>query len=346
MKTSKFLLLKLMIIVIGLLVFNSCKKDNASVDYNSDKSQLQKTIDSLTQAYNAAVEGNKPGNYATGAKKDFKSVLDLAAAIATGKYTQQEVSNTVENILRAAKAFNSRIIQEVSVENLVAQWKFNGDTSDSTGHGHDGILKSGLVGPAPGVDGGTLPMLVADRFGRPASAYDFANGAYIEVPYDAALNPKEFTFSLWIKRHTSYCDSYILSLDRWNGFKFQLQCSDFAYLTVHSDNGFLEADDNPGALPLDVWTHVVVSYATGAMKFYVNGDLINTFNKTGSPTTLADPIPLAIGQQLPKGVYTTSGYYQYYGPAFFTGSLDDIRIYNRALTDAEVLSIYTIEKDL
>ncbi len=145
MKTSKFLLLKLMIIVIGLLVFNSCKKDSTSVDYNSDKGQLQKTIDSLTQVISGAVEGNKPGNYATGSKENLKNVLDAAATVTSGKYTQQEVDNAVANILRAAQSFNSRIIQEVSVENLVAQWKFNGDASDSTGHGHNGVLKSGLI---------------------------------------------------------------------------------------------------------------------------------------------------------------------------------------------------------
>ncbi|MDQ6764213.1 MAG: hypothetical protein M3015_16520, partial [Bacteroidota bacterium] len=182
MKTTKFLFLKLMVIVIGLLVFNSCKKDNNSVDYNSDKAQLTKTIDSLTQIYSAAVEGNKPGNYATGSKASLKAVLDAAAPVTSGQYTQQDVNNTVANILRAAQSFNSKVIQEVSVENLVAQWKFNGDASDSTGHGHNGILKSGLVGPAPGMDGGALPLAVADRFGRPGMAYDFNNGGYIEVP--------------------------------------------------------------------------------------------------------------------------------------------------------------------
>ncbi len=348
MKTTKFLFLKLMVIVIGLLVFNSCKKDNNSVDYNSDKAQLTKTIDSLTQIYSAAVEGNKPGNYATGSKASLKAVLDAAAPVTSGQYTQQDVNNTVANILRAAQSFNSKVIQEVSVENLVAQWKFNGDASDSTGHGHNGILKSGLVGPAPGMDGGALPLAVADRFGRPGMAYDFNNGGYIEVPYDQALNPKEFTFSLWIKRYTSYCDNYILSLNRWNGYKFQLQCSDFAFLTFHADNGYHDVDDNPGVVPLNIWTQVAVSYTDGAMKFYINGTLVKNANITGSPSTLADPIPLAIGQQLPKTIYNSAadGSYDYYGAAYFHGAMDDIRIYNRALTDAEVLSIYTIEKDL
>ncbi|MDQ6845620.1 MAG: LamG domain-containing protein [Bacteroidota bacterium] len=348
MKTSKFSCFKLLVLVGGLFLFNSCKKDKSSVDYNSDKTQLTKTIDSLTQVLNKAIEGNKPGDYVAGAKTDLQNILSLAGSVASGQYTQQQVNNTVSNLLRAAQTFNSRIIQEVSVENLVAQWKFNGNALDSTPNHHDGVLKSGLIGPAPGMDGGALPLSVADRFGRPGMAYDFNNGGYVEVPYDQALNPKEFTFSLWIKRYSSYCDNYILSLNRWNGYKFQLQCSDFAFLTFHADNGYHDVDDNPGAIPLNVWTHVAVSYTNGTMKFYVNGDLVKTANVTGTPSTLANPIPLAIGQQLPKTIYNSAsdGSYDYYGPAYFHGAMDDIRIYNRALTDAEMLSIYTIEKDL
>src|SRR5206468_3239450 len=94
------------------------------------------------------------------------------------------------------------------------------------------------------------------------------------------------------------------------------------------------------------WTFATVSYTNGTMKFYINDKLIKTVAVTGTPVTLATPVNLCIGQQLPKGITsftdTTSPYY-YYGQAFFMGSLDDIRFYNRALTDAEVLSIYTIE---
>ena len=81
MKTTTFFNFTLLALLTGFLVFTSCKKDEAAIDYNSDKSQLTKTIDSLTQIYNIAVEGNKPGNYAEGSKASLKATLDLA----TGK---------------------------------------------------------------------------------------------------------------------------------------------------------------------------------------------------------------------------------------------------------------------
>jgi len=76
--------------------------------------------------------------------------------------------------------------------------------------------------------------------------------------------------------------------------------------------------------------------------------LVKTVPITGTPLTLSEPVNLAIGNELPKDEYTinSSDDYTYYGGDFFIGSLDDIRFYNTALSDAEVLSIYTIESSL
>jgi len=75
-----------------------------------------------------------------------------------------------------------------------------------------------------------VPQGVPDRFGRANMAYDFNNAATVEVPYSSSLNPQSFTISLWIKRHTTNSNNYMLSLNRWNGFKFQLQSNNFLFL--------------------------------------------------------------------------------------------------------------------
>ncbi|WP_295712027.1 LamG domain-containing protein [Mucilaginibacter sp.] len=338
-----------MVMIALISIFQSCTKSADKPNYNSDKTKLGLAIDSATLLYTATVEGSKPGQYAVGARTDLKTAIDLATGVKTGTFTQQQVNNAQANLNRVLTQFKSRLIQEVSAANLIAQWKFDGNANDATTNGHNGMLKTGIIGPgnAP-VDGNTLPKLIADRFGRTDKAFDFNNGAYIEVPYDITLNPKEFTISIWIKRHSTYSDNYIMSLNRWNGFKFQLQSNNFLFMTFHADNGYHDVDDNPGAVPLEVWTHASVSYTNGTMKFYVNGALVKTAAVTGAPLTLANPVNLTIGQQLPKSLITTdqSSDYAYYGGSFFNGSMDDLRFYNRALTDAEVLSIYTIESTL
>ena len=352
MRLIKYLSFALISVLIVSIIFSSCKKnDSPQNNYNADKTSLTALIDSITTLNSAATEGNKPGQYATGSKASLASALDLATQVKTGNtFTQQQVNNSIANLKRALAQFSSMRIQEVSVANLIAQWKFNGNTIDSSGNGHDGVAMSGIIGPgsAP-VDGGVLPQLIADRFNRPGMAYNFDNGAYIEVPYNQSLNPKDFSISLWINPSATNSDNYILSLNRWNGYKFQLQSSDFTFLTFHdTNNGYHDVDDNPGAVPHNTWTYVAVTYTNGTMKFYVNNKLVKTASISGTPATLSSPVPLAIGQQLPKAVYNSAanGDYDYYGPAYFHGAMDDIRFYNKALSDAEVLSIYTIESSL
>ena len=356
MKSSRFYLFVLAVLLLGALGFaSSCskKEDNNPVG-NVDKSRLTALIDSATIGYNAAVEGNKPGNYATGAKAALKTALDLATAVKNDpSYNQAAVNAALANLRRAIAAFKTALIQEVSVANLVAQWKFSGNANDATPNANNGILKSGPIGPgtAPG-DGGTLPTLVADRLGQAGQAYEFTNGAYIEVPYKTSLNPHAMTIRLWCLLFDGNAVNYMVSMNRWQSYKFQLQGAGKPYLTIATTSTIADKDADSGIVPLNVWTHVAASYVDGATKFYINGALVKTYTDvTGPLKTAPQAVPLCIGQQLPKTIYNSTptggqatGYFDYYGPAYFKGQLDEIRLYNRALTDAEVQSIYTIEK--
>ncbi|QDA58967.1 LamG domain-containing protein [Hymenobacter jejuensis] len=355
MKRQKLYLLILSWLMFGAMaVVSSCSKsDNNTPTVNADKTKLTALIDSVTLGYNAAVEGTKPGTYAAGSKATLKTALDLATATKDDtKATQASVNTAVANLRRAVVTFQSSLIQEVSAANLVAQWKFNGNANDATTNANNGTLKSGTVGTdkAP-VDGNTLPVLVADRFGQANQAYEFNNGAYIEVPYKVALNPQAITVSAWCKRIDTNENNYIVSLNRWNGYKFQLQSANKPFFTATTTVGIFDKDAETGVVALNTWTHVATSYVDGTTKFYVNGALVKTWTDTkGAMKAVPELVNLCIGQQLPKDVYNrapkagqAADYFAYYGPSYFKGQLDDIRIYNRALTDAEIQSIFTIE---
>jgi hypothetical protein len=350
MRTSKYIFY-LVVIIVVMAGIASCKKNNNTpTTFVTNKTALQAAIDSLTIVYNNSKEGAKPGNYATGSKGPLDTALLLAKQVAASQsYTQQQVNNTLNSLLKAGQQFSGQLLQEVSVANLVAFWKFNGNTIDSSGNGHNGVLATGWVGSSAtaAVDGGTVPLLVPDRFGRPNMAYDFNNGATVEVPYSTALNPQNFTILLWLKRHTTNSNNYMFSLDRWNGYKFQLQGSNFPFLTVNTTTGDHDQDDNPGVIDVvDTWRHVAVSYTNGTMKFYIQGQLVKTAVVTGVPLTLKTPVNLAIGNELPKSGYNLTDPADpryFYGGDFFIGSLDEVRFYNTVLTDAEVLSIFTDE---
>jgi hypothetical protein len=351
--TTKYILPALIILSVSASLISACKKNSPAPDYNSDKSRLSHLEDSLSQVYNAAIEGNKPGEYNVGAKASLKSSLDLAAQIISGKtFTQESVNNAYNSLFLAGQQFSTQLIQEVSVQYLVAHWKFDGDATDATGNNHNGTLKTGYTGnsAATATDGGTLPQLTADRFGRAGMAYNFNNGALVEVPYAPALNPPSFTISLWVNMTANTSGSYMISMNRWNGYKFNLNGTAIPFLTASTAKGIYDRDAGAVNVSPSVWTHLAASYTDGTMKFYLNGNLVKTWTNTpGSLITLSSPIDLAIGNELPKQYYNltdNSNSNYFWGASYFVGAIDDIRFYSTTLPDAEVLSIYTIEKSL
>jgi hypothetical protein len=348
MKKLKKLITAVVMMIAIIAVFQSCKKSAAPVDYNSNKTNLSLEIDTATSLYTVAVEGKQAGDYTAGSRAALKVAIDLANSVKGGSFTQYQVNNAQGNLMRALTQFKNKLIQEISSVNLVAHWKLNGDATDASGNGHNGQLKTGWIGnsAATATDGATLPVLVADRYGAANKAYDFNNGAYVEVPYDPTLHPSSFTLCAWVKIHATNAGNYMISLDRWNGYKFQLQSNNFPYLTIFTDNGYLDVDDNPGTVPLEKWTQVIASYTTGAMKFYINGVLIKTVAKTGNPAALPSPINLSIGNELPKSDYNftdSSNPNYFWGANYLIGSLSDVRIYNKVLSDAEANSLYVME---
>ncbi len=327
----------------------SCKKDdNNPATYNSDKNALNSLIDSATNIYSTSVEGKKAGQYAVGSRQPLDSNIQLAQSISeSNNYSQQEVSNATESLRRAIIKFGTYFIQDVSPQFLIAHWLFNGNTIDSSGNGHDGILKTGWLGSsaATAKDGATLPQLVTDRYGQANMAYDFTNAAYVEIPYSKDLNPSSFTLTMWVKRHGTNGNNYIFSLNRWNGFKFQLQNANYPFLTVHTSVGYADVDAGV-AVPDETWTQLGASYTDGTMKFYVNGELVKTQTINGALVSLNGPVPVSIGNELPKGTYDLvdgSSEYAFYSASYFIGSIDDIRFYNAVLSDAEVQSVHTQE---
>ncbi len=82
-----------------------------------------------------------------------------------------------------------------------------------------------------------------------------------------------------------------------------------------------------GTLDLGVWTHAVATYDGVAMRIYKDGILVGNLSKSGSLST--DPaVPARIGRN-PDG----------YGP--WDGIIDDLRIYDRALNEEEIATLFS-----
>lgn len=209
---------------------------------------------------------------------------------------------------------------------LIAHYPFNGNATDESGNGHDGT-----------VNGATLS---ADRFGHANSAYAFdGTGSFIEVADSESLRlaNTDYTISLWFEETTrSTSHNHTLMAKRssgsQNGWLYTL-AGDLApnangTIKYHLSGGYDPFIASTATAPLGQWTHAVIIYDHSAqtIRCYINGLLDSEHADMPSPNPSA-AVNLIIGRDSASSNYG------------FHGSIDDIRIYNRALSDAEVQNL-------
>ena len=344
------------------LIFTSCSDKEDNPPPPADKTDLQASVTAAQALYDGTVEGTKPGQYVVGSKTAFGSVLDQAKAVlADPNATQTAVTNANAQLQAATTAYQGNKINEIAAANLIGFWKFNGNANDSSGNSNNGVVTAGHTHFGAGT-----PTLTADRFARTGMAYQFDKGGNVNVPYQASLNPPEMTISLWAKwtstGRTVNTDTYtFVALNRWNGYKFQLQSGHLPFYTVKVVKGSAVGDttiydrDPTSAFPIaeNTWRHLVVTFKSGFMSFYIDGDLAYTWDAAssrpvpGNAFTLASPIDFVIGQDLPTSQYlTVDGDFQVAWGGFFTGDMDDVMFYNIALDGPQVHSIFVNQNTL
>jgi len=196
---------------------------------------------------------------------------------------------------------------------LVAYFPFNGNANDESGNGNHGTA-----------NGATL---VADRFGNASSAYSF-DGAndYIGTGRSLLNNLGAFSLSGWIKPFRGGDQV---------GFWGQNDAIEFGFLNqtdVHLFVGGLGV----GLLvsypfDLDEW-HFVIGMGDGdSLKLYIDG-ILQGSQLASTANYGSSGFPFNIGG---GGISNLSGNY-------FEGLLDDIRIYDRALGETEIDSLFRI----
>lgn len=342
-------------VAVGLsfaFFLNACKK---SVSFTPPvTTTLQQSIDSAKWYLANTSEGTQAGRYTKGTQATLQTALTAAQAVlasASTTATQAQIAAATANLNAAIAAYESGLITPIASTSLVAYWKFNGNTNDSSGNGHNGTLEVGPAGLA--AVPGPVPNLTNDRFGNANSAYHFSGGGNVDVPFSPSLNPKAITISVWERQDTAgrtdhRSDCYMVSLSRWHGYKFQMQPTR-PFFTVNTDSADIDHDaalditigTTTGAMP---WHHLVVTYdGVSDENFYVDGTMVKNWNTLkGAMKTLTPTYDLSIGSDLPNSAYSptmTDPNYIGYG-GYWTGDLDDIMIYNVALTATQVTQLY------
>lgn len=198
---------------------------------------------------------------------------------------------------------------------LVAFYPFSGNANDLSGFNNNGTVSGAL--------------LTADRWGNTASAYSFDGvNDNIRVLSSTSLNfQNSVTINFWIKVGEFFeREAYPLSHGNWeNRWKISITNKHIRW-TVKTDQGTKDLDSET-ELILNTLYNVTALYNGSDYEIYINGELDALSSFSGLiPTTTID---LMISQVLP-------GNTQYN----FKGVLDDIRIYNYALSYNSIQSLY------
>ena len=239
-------------------------------------------------------------------------------------------------------------LPDVDLEDgLVAFYPFNGDANDASGNGNDGTVSIGHANWGAGT-----PVLTTDRGGNENKAYYFNEGGYIEVPYSTILNPAAMSLSWWIYMEEQANNDYMISMSRWNCYKVNLQDINRIFFTTKVDDpvnpGLFVYNDRDHAgdgLVAETWYHLAVSFGNGHMKFYIDGVMVKDWDDVPNANIVdisTDPVNLTFGQDLPTDIYADDDVHNVAWGGFFKGKMDEIRIFNRVLTDAEVLALSEI----
>ena len=213
-------------------------------------------------------------------------------------------------------------------DGLVEYYKFNGNVLDYSGNNNNGtFLGRGLF---------TYGKNLADS----TSALDL-NGSsdYVIVKNSASLNPtNQISVSAWIrpvdfigsgndaivdkacKDHISPFYQYHLAVaGSYGGNTYTFGFS------VGLNNQFTGINSYPTNWKSDNWYLVVGTFDSQSLKIYVNGQLSNSKEASGKISTYDTDLYIGRLRNL-----------NYYTP----GKIDEVRIYNRALTQTEIIALY------
>jgi hypothetical protein len=210
-------------------------------------------------------------------------------------------------------SINAQVPSYVPSNGLVGWWGFNGNANDESSSGNHGTVFGA--------------SLTTDRFGINNAAYSFnGNNNYISMQTMNFIpkNNTPRTLSVWMNPST-------LS-NQWTStaIGYGSPSTNNAYMFGLGNNiitvqGWAVDFGASLSYVVDQWIHAVCTYDGLNVKIFVNGNLV------GSGT---------------NSTWNTMGTEFYFGArpskgnSFFPGRLDDLGIWNRALTQTEITSLY------
>lgn len=306
---------------------------------SAENNQIKNVLDP-TDDQDAATK-NYVDNNANNFSGSYNDLRDIPVT-----YTQSEVDTLIASLQsQIDNLLDNTPSPTIPTEGLLAYYPFNGNANDESGNDHHGT-----------VNGATLSE---DRNGYDNSAYNFQvsdwdssnnGGDYIYIPHSSEFNFESFTLSAWVYRtsdgasnspqHLTILRKFEEGYNNPNGESWQF---DIAHGT-RSEGSILKGtiiQQSPSpainfncatsqTINENEWTNVVMTYTNKTIKTFING--VESCSLTNNNITLN--ILGTSGISIGMSVQANGNW----GP--FDGSIDEVGIWNRALTEQEVNNLY------
>lgn len=308
-----------------LALLQELKQQNS--DLKAQVTSLQKTTDSLSAALKVANQNiagmdrkiDSIRNQLTSMVTQINSlsaqlnqanvnIADLQKRIAELQAKCQELVDLLRLLTGSINLSNG----------LIAYYPFTGNAGDSSGNANHGIINGA--------------NLTSDRKGKINTAYNFNGQSWIEVPHSSIFDFEKLnsiSISLWFNTTSSNGSLFVQKQSgeglTQNGFNLGILRSNGHLSGVSKKtSGVQSLISNPAAgYNNSNWRCIVYVFNGGNAKLYLDGKLLSSQTDTGAIVGNSQT-NLIFGYGLPENNY------------FFTGKLDDIRIYNRELTQSEI----------
>lgn len=214
---------------------------------------------------------------------------------------------------------------------LVAYYPLNGNANDASGNGHDGVGSGGL-NYVEGIEGQAI-------------AFDGVDDI-VNIAHDSQFNNSEITIAAWIKTDATNAEP---EGNHWTYLVFKGDHENYQYGIIASGNPDVELVtaasmywtgapsydvDIPYTSISDANWHLLVAVMTSTYTtFYLDGQSMGTDTTLSYSWNINSTANIHIGGH-PNLLGGGNGY--------FEGTIDEIRIYNRVLTETEIEGIYNL----
>jgi hypothetical protein len=201
----------------------------------------------------------------------------------------------------------AQIPSYVPTNGLVAYYPFNGNANDESGNGNNGTF----IGNS---------NLIIDRFGNPNNSF-LGGNSYITCPSSVFQFTRSdyFTLSIWFTRATNV-SGRLISNENPEGNLFIASFGNNNIGIQFGEQIFFNIDN-------DLWHHLVYTYSNRNQKIFIDGAL--TIEQYDNSTGI-----LSYGSPFTIGAKASPAYDKW------NGKIDDIGIWNRALTQEEITNLY------